>query len=127
MSRPEVRLRYQPKPRADKQPIECGAANDERHACRDCMISGGRETQFIAPPATTSTADLWRLSSSAARPQDDCFVRIGAHLRTIPAAHVTFKIMDRSRLGPPHDIQCHRLMRVPLLIVDVDKSVVSRP
>lgn len=38
--------------------------------------------------------------------------RIAAHLRTVLAAHVPLKLVDRCRLRPPHDIEGDRLMGV---------------
>jgi hypothetical protein len=40
------------------------------------------------------------------------FERIAAHLRTILAAHVPLKLVDRCRLGPTDHIERHRLVPV---------------
>ena len=50
---------------------------------------------------------------------------IAPNLRTVLAAHVTLKFMDRRGLRSPHDVQGHGLMRVAAEASDFEIEVTS--
>src|SRR4029077_13510424 len=49
--------------------------------------------------------------------------RIAPHSRAILAAHVSFQLVDRRRLVPPHDVERHGLMRVTPEAADFEIGV----
>ena len=46
------------------------------------------------------------------RDQMATLVRVATNCRTVLASHASFKLMDRSRLRPAHDVQCDGLVSV---------------
>jgi hypothetical protein len=80
-----------------------------------------RQSPFTRPPGRRRIAG--RNLSRSQRDKIAPLVGIAADLRTILAAHISFKLVDWRRLRPAHDVQRDRLVSVATDAPDLEITI----